>query len=84
MIQPKTGTYVYNYDDNGPKREIVQFDYQSVSDMFIHVLSQLLMENHVPIKTVCRVALVLGGDHGKGAFRLVIRVLILLEDEQVM
>jgi hypothetical protein len=42
------------------------------------------MENHVSIKTVRRVALVLGGDHGKGAFRLVIRVLILLEDEQVL
>jgi hypothetical protein len=86
MIQPKTGRYVYNYTDSSGnnKREIVQYDYQSVSDMFIHVVSQLLIENNVHMSKVRRVGIVIGGDHGKGAFRLVIRVLILLEEEQVL
>lgn len=86
MVIPETGKYRYDtINDKGtPITEVVTYDYQSLVDVFKYVTAQLLMEKDGSAKRVKKVCIVLGGDHGIGAFRLTVRILIELDDGEVL
>eukprot|EP00956_Cyclotella_meneghiniana_P008789 scaffold12009_cov61-Cyclotella_meneghiniana.AAC.5 len=87
LVMPETGSYRYNYiNKHGEEAsELVEYDYQSMTAVFRHVVAQLLMENSITDLTkVRRVGVVNGADHGKGALRRAFRTLILLDDGKVL
>lgn len=86
MVIPETGEYEHETtNDKGTNvTESVTYDYQSAVEVFKYVTAQLLMENNACATRVKRICVGFGGDHGKGAFRLTMRVLIRLNSGEVL
>jgi hypothetical protein len=86
MVIPETGEYEHETtNDKGTNvTEYVTYGYQSAVEVFKYVTAQLLMENDACATRVKRICVGFGGDHGKGAFRLTMRVLIWLNSGEVL
>jgi hypothetical protein len=86
LVVPITGKVWHETTNkNGEtKVEEVSYDYQDLVEVFKYVTASLLMDGGVDVIDVKRVCLVLGGDHGVGAFRLTIRILIRLKNGKVL
>ena len=79
FVKPKTKKFEHQYDSNG---DIVSIEcwYQSVTEMTSMLVGEKLTELKVKPKDVQSIDFILGGDHGKEAFRLCTRVVITLDD----
>jgi hypothetical protein len=55
---------------------VVTFDYQSVADLFVHVVSQLIIEAFAVMLNVTKLYVIVGGDHGHGVFQLTFQTLL--------
>ena len=86
LVMPETGSYLYNYinKDDEDASELVEYEYQSMIEVFKFTIAQLLMENSIDLTKVRRVGVVNGADHGKGALRGAFRTLILLDDDEML
>jgi hypothetical protein len=83
-VLPKTGLYLHptKLENGKVTLESVSYDYQSISDVFKHIVAQLVMEACAGIRVVINVYEILGDDHGIGAFRLPLRTLVVLQDDR--
>ena len=48
--------------------EVVTFDYQSIADLFVHVVSQLIVKALAVMSDVAELYVIVGCDHGLGMF----------------
>ena len=82
IVVPRTGKYRHKTRTKNGKIEIevMTFDYQSIADLFVHVVSQLIIEASAKMSDVTELFVIVGGDHGLGAFRLTFRTLVKLND----
>ena len=72
---------VYEHRREGKEAEIVVAEYQSVKEEFKGAVLKLIAEHNITSrKDIKEIKLVVGGDHGQGAFRLCILVIIELHD----
>ena len=80
MVVPETGKFEYitTKEDGNTATEIIEYDYQSIVDVFNYVVAQKLMEKDVQLNTVEQIGVGLGGDHGVGAFRLNLTIIIVV------
>jgi hypothetical protein len=80
MVVPETGTYRYtSTNDKGTTTtEIIEYDYQSITEVYQYIVAQKLMELDVDLNSIERIVISLGGDHGIGAFRLNLTILIVV------
>ena len=74
---PKTKTIEYKIEGKLPELHVAH--YQSIDEEFRRCVSAVLEEYSVSPKRISRVRLVLGGNHGKGAFCLCFRLLISMD-----
>ena len=71
---------VFEYHVDGSKfPEIVHAQYQNISKEFVRAVEELIEENTILSNSITRIFLVVGGDHGKGAFRVVFRALLSIQ-----
>ena len=82
IVQPQTGTYEHEYTDDNDnlKKETVEWEYQSICEVYKHIIVAIMAENSVNPEDVEKLFLILGGDHGIGAFRMPFRTVLLLKD----
>ena len=76
---------VHEHRRDGKDAEIVVAEYQNVAEEFkmaVEVLVLLIKHGIKSRSKIQRIKLIIGGDHGQGAFRLCILVLIELVDEE--
>ncbi len=85
-VIPRTDTaYIEtNLEDGKVEIESITFDYQSIVEVFKHIVAELIMEAHAGIHNVAELFIILGGDHGIGAFRIPFRTLVLLRDGTIL
>ena len=68
---------VFDYHKEGEKiPEVVHAQYQDISREFARSVQELIVEYKISSKDIVGVFLVVGGDHGQGAFRLCFRALL--------
>jgi phosphoenolpyruvate carboxylase len=65
VVKPETGTYVYKtVNDKGTtEEEKVEYEYQSLIEVFQYLTAQLLTESSIDVTSVYRVCVLVGGDH---------------------
>ena len=74
---------VFEHHVNGEKYpEMVHVQYQDVAQELKLCVEELLDEHAVKPGAVCKIRMVIGGDHGQGAFRLCFRVVINLKNKK--
>jgi hypothetical protein len=85
-VPPRTGRYKHTWKDSkgNPKEEWVEYEYQSIAEVFKRVIMSLVMEHCNDISEVKNIYLILGGDHGIGAFRMPFRTIIILQNGTVV
>lgn len=82
MLSRIYGAYseVHEHRRDGKDVEIVVAEYQNVAEEFKMAVEVLLIKHSIKSRSkIQRIKLIIGGDHGQGAFRLCILVLILIE-----
>ena len=81
MTQPRTKSFEHQIDGETDP-EMIHAQYQDVSREYLLSISELLEEHSEDPFAITSSRLVIGGDHGQGAFRLVIRTILLLEGRE--
>jgi len=81
-VKPKVKKFEHQYEKSG---EIVSIEcwYQDVDKMSALLIGEKLTELQLKPNDVKSIDFILGGDHGKDAFRLCFRVVIALEDDKM-
>jgi predicted transposase YbfD/YdcC len=81
-VKPKTGSYLHEYVDSDgvDQKDNVTFEYQSISEVYKHIIVSLMTEHSVDIRDIEKTFIILGGDHGIGAFRMPFRNVLVLRD----
>ena len=75
---------VFEYHAEGQKfPEIVHAQYQDIAREFAKTVEELIGEHTILPENITKVFLVLGGDHGQGAFRLCFRALLLVAGREL-
>ena len=68
---------MFEYHKEGEKiPEVVHTQYKDISREFSKSVEELIVEYHLPPEDITGLFLVVGGDHGQGAFRLCFRALL--------
>ena len=68
---------VFEYHKEGEKiPEVVHAQYQDISREFSKSVEELIVEYHLLPEDITGLFLIVGGDHGQGAFRLCFRALL--------
>lgn len=74
---------VYEHRRDGKEAEIIVAEYQSVAEEFKLAVVNLMTEHNVKSRTdIEGIKLVIGGDHGQGAFRLCILIIMELKNRE--
>lgn len=73
-IEPQVGEFEHQYE-NG-QIELVKWEYQAVDKLFAMGLSEMVRQHHLKPKDVLELYFAVGGDHGRGAFRLTFKVIL--------
>ena len=77
-VQPRTKKFKHVYPDKS--FEWVKVEYQPIDEVYPIVVRELMTEKNLTPEQVAHLEFVLGGDHGKEAFRLCFRVIITTDD----
>jgi hypothetical protein len=83
VVKPVTGNWKHVWKDKKSskmKEEMVEWQYQSIVEVFKLVVASLVTEHCNNVNEVKQVVLILGGHHGVGAFRMPFRTVIVLKD----
>lgn len=82
VVQPQTGKYEHQYkdEDGNLKKETVEWEYQSIAEVYKRIIVALMTEHDVNPEDVERLFIIFGGNHGVGALCMPFRTVLVLND----
>ena len=80
MILPKFGEYKYNNIERGSKLEHILFWVRDTVAIFKKETQLLIECGDMNISNINRIDIVVGGDHGQGAFRFPMEILYIMNN----
>ena len=81
MILPKFGEYKYNNMEKETKPEHILFWVRDTVAVFKKETQMLIDSGDIDILNISRIDIVVGGDHGQGAFRFPMKILYIMKDD---
>ena len=80
MILPKFGEYKYNNIEKGGKPEHILFWVRDTVAVFKKKIRLLIESGDIDKYNIKRIDIVIGGDHGRGAFRFLMKMLYIINN----
>ena len=81
MIVPKFGEYKYINMEKESKPDLILFWVRDTVAVFKKETQMLIDSGEIDILEIKRIDIVVGGDHGQGAFRFPMKILYIMNDD---